>query len=149
MFIKLNNGVAQDYTIGQLRKDNRNTSFPRTMTEELLADYDVYPAVHAAMPTYDEATQRVSQNGVATAVDGVWTYGYTVDALTDEEVAAVLAQKASGVRTDRDSRLAVTDFHALTDTDMSEAMTTYRQALRDIPEQDGFPNEINWPTEPV
>ena len=53
------------------------------------------------------------------------------------------------VRTDRDSRLAVTDFHALSDTDMSEAMTTYRQALRDIPTQDGFPHEINWPTEPV
>jgi hypothetical protein len=56
---------------------------------------------------------------------------------------------ASAVRTERDSRLAVTDFHALTDTDMSEAMTTYRQALRDIPAQAGFPNEIDWPTEPV
>ena len=56
---------------------------------------------------------------------------------------------AEGVRTDRDSRLAKTDFHALSDTDMSEAMTTYRQALRDVPAQAGFPNEINWPTEPV
>jgi predicted amidohydrolase YtcJ len=52
-------------------------------------------------------------------------------------------------RADRDSRLAVTDFHALSDTAMSEAMTTYRQALRDVPQQGGFPNEIDWPTEPV
>ena len=56
---------------------------------------------------------------------------------------------AESVRTERDSRLAVTDFHALSDTDMSEEITTYRQALRDIPEQDGFPHEIIWPTEPV
>ena len=26
--------------------------------------------------------------------------------------------------------------------------TTYRQALRDVPQQTGFPNDITWPTEP-
>jgi hypothetical protein len=31
---------------------------------------------------------------------------------------------------------------------LSEAMTTYRQALRDVPQQGGFPNTITWPTEP-
>ena len=71
----------------------------------------------------------------------------------DAEEAAYIAgadgRKAERVRTDRDSRLAKTDFYALSDTDMSEAMTTYRQALRDVPAQAGFPNEINWPTEPV
>ena len=34
------------------------------------------------------------------------------------------ATAAHSVRTDRDSRLAVTDFHGLTDTDMSEEMTS-------------------------
>jgi hypothetical protein len=52
------------------------------------------------------------------------------------------------VRADRDSRLALTDFYALSDTVMSEAMTTYRQALRDIPAQAGFPNSITWPESP-
>ena len=56
---------------------------------------------------------------------------------------------AASARAERDLKLAETDFHGLTDNTMSEAMTTYRQALRDIPEQDGFPNEIIWPTEPV
>ena len=72
--------------------------------------------------------------------------------LTDIEFAAWDAQAtayaAKSVRTERDSRLAKTDFHALSDTDMSEAMTTYRQALRDVPEQDGFPNEVTWPDSP-
>ena len=145
MFIKLNNGVAQDYTIGQLRKDNPNTSFPRTITEEILADYDVYPAVHAAMPDYNEATQRVNQDAAATEVDGVWTYGYTVESLTSEEVAAVLAQKASGERATRDAKLAETDWTASTDVTMTAEMTAYRQALRDVPAQSGFPTTIDWP----
>tara|TARA_R110002153_G_scaffold270596_4_gene437096 strand:- start:214 stop:666 length:453 start_codon:yes stop_codon:yes gene_type:complete len=150
MFIKLNNDVAQDYTIGQLRKDNPSTSFPRTITEELLAEYDVYPAVHGAMPSYDEATQRVTQNAAATEVDGVWTYGYTVEALTDEEVAAVLAQKASGARSTRDSKLAETDWYALSDVTMSAEMTAYRQGLRDISSHANFPNleDSDWPVAP-
>jgi len=36
----------------------------------------------------------------------------------------------------------------LSDNEMSEEMTTYRQALRDVPQQEGFPNEIDWPDEP-
>ena len=55
---------------------------------------------------------------------------------------------AASARTERDSILALTDFHGLTDTTMTAAMTTYRQALRDVPQQGGFPTEIDWPAEP-
>jgi hypothetical protein len=72
-------------------------------------------------------------------VDGVFTE--PVDTRTDAELAEL-------ARTQRDIKLAATDFHALTDTDMSEAMTTYRQALRDVPQQEGFPREIDWPDSP-
>jgi hypothetical protein len=58
------------------------------------------------------------------------------------------ATAAASARTERDSRLAVTDFHGLTDNTMSAEMTTYRQALRDVPQQGGFPTEIDWPIEP-
>jgi hypothetical protein len=34
------------------------------------------------------------------------------------------------------------------DVTMPEAMTTYRQALRDITEQSGFPWTIEWPDQP-
>ena len=71
----------------------------------------------------------------------------------DAEEAAYIAgadgRAAEKVRTDRDLRLAKTDLHALADNTLTTAMTEYRQALRDIPTQAGFPNEINWPTEPV
>tara|TARA_R100001244_G_C5073434_1_gene111982 strand:+ start:66 stop:362 length:297 start_codon:yes stop_codon:yes gene_type:complete len=70
------------------------------------------------------------------------------DAEEAEYIAGADGREAERVRTDRDSKLSETDFHALSDTDMSEAMTTYRQALRDIPQQAEFPNTITWPTEP-
>ena len=56
-----------------------------------------------------------------------------------------LANKA---RIERDSLLAETDYLALSDNTMSAAMTTYRQALRDITEQAGFPTSVTWPTKP-
>lgn len=56
-----------------------------------------------------------------------------------------LANKA---RIERDSLLAETDYLALSDNTMSAAMTTYRQALRDITDQSGFPTSVTWPTKP-
>jgi len=52
------------------------------------------------------------------------------------------------IRAERDRLLAETDYLALSDNTMSAAMTTYRQALRDITDQAGFPTSVNWPTKP-
>lgn len=75
-----------------------------------------------------------------------WLYDGSVftapaDTRTDEEIA-------SAARSKRRSLLAETDFHGFTDNTMTAEMTTYRQALRDVPQQEGFPNEINWPVKP-
>ena len=53
------------------------------------------------------------------------------------------------LRQQRDQKLAATDWTASTDVTMTAEMTTYRQALRDVPQQEGFPNEIDWPVEPT
>ena len=58
------------------------------------------------------------------------------------------------LRRQRDLKLAETDFHGMSDNTMSDAMTTYRQALRDITTQtpgldsDGNLTGITWPTKP-
>jgi len=51
-------------------------------------------------------------------------------------------------RDERDSLLAATDVWALSDRTMTAEQTAYRQALRDIPDQAGFPTDITWPTKP-
>jgi hypothetical protein len=45
--------------------------------------------------------------------------------------------------------LAESDWTQLPDAPVDkEAWATYRQALRDITKQDGFPEDVEWPTRP-
>jgi len=59
-------------------------------------------------------------------------------------------RKANANREERNNLLAVSDWTQMPDYSGAEkeSWATYRQALRDIPEQEGFPENINWPTEP-
>ena len=62
--------------------------------------------------------------------------------------ARLLADKWVNVRRDRDRKLAETDFHALSDSTLATNMKTYRQALRDVPEDNADPDDISWPEKP-
>jgi len=149
MYIKLNNGVPENYSIGQLRKDNINTSFPRHLTAELLAEYDVYAVTHQPMPDAT-ATQKVELNESPTLVDGSWEMQWNVIDKTSEEIAADNAIKSESVRSIRDERLAATDWTGMSDVTMAADMATYRQALRDITAHSAFPylEDSDWPTKP-
>jgi len=59
-----------------------------------------------------------------------------------------LEQAAEQVRNERDRLLRESDWAALPDVPASDAWLTYRQALRDVPQQSGFPDNIEWPTPP-
>jgi len=69
-----------------------------------------------------------------------------------DRYAEVLEDYASTARTKRDKLLLDCDWVAVksfeTSTDIPAAFTTYRQALRDITAQTGFPLTIEWPTQP-
>lgn len=65
---------------------------------------------------------------------------------TEEEVAAT--DPSLQVRSDRNTLLAETDWWATSDRTMTAEQTAYRQALRDITNQAGFPTDITWPTKP-
>ena len=70
------------------------------------------------------------------------------DAKESEYVAGADDRAATEVRTERDAKLSATDWTASTDITMTAEMTTYRQALRDVPAQAGFPTTITWPEAP-
>lgn len=69
--------------------------------------------------------------------------------VTVEEVP----ETADEIRARRDRLLAATDWAVLPDSPLDaqslEAVKTYRQALRDVPQQDGFPGTITWPEMPA
>ena len=56
--------------------------------------------------------------------------------------------RAVPLRSKRDGLLAETDWWATSDRTMTAEQTAYRQALRDITNQAGFPTNITWPTKP-
>ena len=76
-------------------------------------------------------------------------YGSIAIVLTDAEYDTVLAASA---RQKRDRLIAATDYLVTPDypieSDRLAKVKIYRQALRDIPEQAGFPRTIAWPEKP-
>ena len=68
---------------------------------------------------------------------------------TEEQLEAALYRSNwDEVRKRRNSLLAETDFYALSDVVMSDAMTTYRPALRDLPESVENSEDVVWPEKP-
>jgi hypothetical protein len=66
-----------------------------------------------------------------------------------EEIAERLEQKSAEVRQQRNDLLSACDWTQLADAPVDHGeWATYRQALRDIPDQPGFPWDVTWPTEP-
>ena len=100
----------------------------KPMMETVLSD--------ASMPYIAEADYQL-------ALSEAWQGEVTV-----EEVA----ETADEIRARRDKLLADTDWTQTLDAPIDaatrEAMRTYRQALRDVPQQEGFPADIQWPELP-
>jgi len=71
-----------------------------------------------------------------------------IQSLQDEKAEYDLTVLPVDVRAQRDHLLASTDWTALSDNTMSSAMAAYRQALRDLPAQEGFPHAVTWPSKP-
>ena len=87
--------------------------------------------------------------------------GERIDFTPEEELARDAEEAAwaagafdramAGLRQDRDRNLAATDWYALQDVTMSDAMTAYRQDLRDLPAGLTTVEEVqavSWPTKP-
>ena len=134
------------YSIGLLRKDNPNTSFPKQVSSADMAAFNAYP-VTETFPTVGDG-QHLVKVWTPTLSGGDWILDHQAVDLTDEEIAEATAVLAANAREQRDALLAATDFYALSDVSMSEAMTTYRSDLRSVPTLNGFPNDFEWPTAP-
>jgi len=64
-------------------------------------------------------------------------------------VAGADTRKASEVREERNTKLAATDWTQIADSTADKpTWASYRQALRDVPSQAGFPWTVTWPQEP-
>ena len=76
----------------------------------------------------------------------------TVEAIPEPSPEEIKERKAAEVRAKRDYLLNKTDYlvsgdYPISTEDLAK-VKSYRQALRDLPEQEGFPESVEWPTEP-
>lgn len=130
-------------------KDNNGPSWDRTTDEVLEAlDADVVFEGPQAQPT---RYQTAFRDGVE-QIDGKWYTKYSVADMDADAIAAADAAQAKSVRDTRNQKLKDSDWTQLVDTPLTQAQSfewqTYRQALRDISTQTGFPWEVTWPVQP-
>jgi hypothetical protein len=132
----------------EFRALHPNTSMPQLLTEATLKSFDAEVVFEGpqAQPTRYQVAYR---NGVE-LIDGKWYTKYSVSDMGAEAKAALDASQAKSVREQRDRLIAETDWTQGKDIadSVSAKYTTYRQALRNLPTQSGFPWTVQWPTKP-
>jgi hypothetical protein len=150
MYAKVQDGavVAYPYGPSELMRDNPGVSFPAPMPDITLERYGVIPVQPCNPPSFDQ----IAENCVRVDpqfVDGVLTETWLVSPASDDEVASRIAEAAASVRAQRNQLLAECDWTQLADAPVdAPAWSLYRQALRDITEQPGFPVSVTWPAQP-
>ena len=73
---------------------------------------------------------------------------WDANAVATKQTELENAAKLDELRTERNKRLSDTDHYGLSDQTMTDAMTTYRQALRDITDNATSLDDVTWPTKP-
>lgn len=139
------NTITNDYPYGEwhLRRDNPQTSFPEVIPEQLLREFSVLPVVQVQKP--EAAAGNIARELPPEFIDGQWTQRWVVEPKTAEQIES----DAQSVRAQRGQLLIASDWTQLPDAPVAQsAWAAYRQALRDIPSQQGFPWDIQWPIQP-
>ena len=119
-----------------------------TTTPEILASFGASVVLEGpqASPT---RYQTAFRDGVQ-EIDGQWFTKYSVADMDDEAKTAKDAEQAKSVRTQRDEKLKATDWTQVSDAPVDKTVwATYRQALRDLTKESGFPWDMQWPIEPT
>jgi len=123
-------------------------------TVEVLNELGADPVFEGPQATGGTVYQYSQYNGVE-QIDGQWYTKYVLGPIFDnaEDETAYKASKdakqAEQVRENRNKLLSDCDWTQLADAKVDKnAWATYRQALRDIPESNGFPWSVSWPVKP-
>ena len=134
-------------TSSEFRAMHPDTGFPQVLVEEILDAFGADPVFNGpqAQPTRYQVAYR---DGVE-QVNGKWYTKFAVADMGDDAKAALDEQQAASMRSERSRRLAESDWTQVADSPVDKAAwATYRQALRDVPSQSGFPWGVNWPLQP-
>jgi len=154
MYIKIENGQPVGHP---LVAQNMWYLFPdfnwnRVITSDMVSElgYSIYEFTQMPQPTRYKKVIEVTPE--LNSSNGIYYQKWQIVDMTDEEKTAVDNTQNVIARKDRNLRLQQTDWVLLPDSPLTESQKQnfilYRQQLRDIPEQSGFPWDISWPIYP-
>lgn len=124
-----------------------NASLPRILSDEVLATLNIVPITQLPKPEYD--FKKTVTKGEIVFQDNVWVQGWVVADATQQEIEDRTNSAANSVRQTRDRLLAQSDWTQVADAPVDKAAwAAYRQALRDVPSQEGFPWNVTFPEKP-
>jgi len=136
---------------GEVRSMYPNTSFPSQWTPALVEELGLDPVFESPTPTTTRY-QTAFKDGVEQDAQGRWLWKWSISEMDDDAKAAKDAEAAKSVRADRDKRIAETDWIVIKNLELNQNVPgvweVYRQELRDVPAQTGFPYDITWPSKP-
>ena len=148
MYARIENSQLVEWPIVNIYQRLPQVSFSEPINHANLPEGFVYIAP-ATAPEYNPSTQTIVLNAPA-MLNGSWQQIYSVVDLSAEQLQANADSAASAARSTRYAKLAASDWTQVADAPVDQAAwATYRQALRDITSQSGFPADIQWPAAPV
>jgi len=137
------------YNMDRLRKDFPNTSFPSGGINfvSIRNEFGVKEIQDTAKPSFNESTQRLIEQ-TPVLDNGQWTQVWAVKEKTNAEKTADNGFEWEKIRNQRNQKLQETDWQmtkAMETGEDASDLRTYRQKLRDIPQDQTNPFSITWP----
>ena len=154
MIILIENGVA---TGNPLLESNfiqlfPNVSFPRYLTPSDVEPFGYGCYEFSSVPEASRYTKFVEVPAVRDE-EGIWRQTWEETDMSDEEKAVVDFDQEKLIRHERNQLLSESDWTQFNDSPLEasdkSSWAVYRQLLRDVPSQGGFPWDISWPELPV
>jgi hypothetical protein len=138
--------ITYPYSIPQLREAYPNVSLPAELSDESLADWDMYVVTPTPMP--NDYTKNITE-GTPILTDGVYYQNWIQTNASESEIDYRLENQWFFVRETRNQLLAECDWTQLSDIPQNtkNLWSTYRQQLREITNQPN-PFNIEWPVKP-
>lgn len=149
-FIKLEDGSPTGNAIAEQNFLDLfpNTSFPKLFTAESVEPlgFGIYDfSNQPELGRYEVAVEVLPVRNSY----GIWRQTWQIEEMNAEQKQAADEKQAEQVRDERNYRLAKSDWTQLPDAPVDAAVwAAYRQALRDVTSQAGFPWDVQWPPIP-
>lgn len=154
MFIKIENGepIGNPVVHTNMWYLFPNFNWNRIITSEMVAELGYALYEFSQQPEITLYKKLVEGKPLLRPENGIYYQNWQVVDMSEEEKQVVNFNKGQEVRFERNLKLQETDYVLLPDSPISaekkQEYIMYRQQLRDLPNQSGFPWDITWPQLP-